>query len=371
MDLSIFRLENYWLPIIWLFVFSIIAFMMPKKHELVLGAVKKRWYWFTVCIMLIPFIIWGGTRSWIGDTAAYARYFNKCPSSFSLLPAYIATLESDVFFYAFMAFLKCMGIATSQGYFLVMVAIQFLLMSIVFRKYSDHYWICIFLFIASTDYISWVFNGMRQFTAVCITFAAFGFLVKKQFLQFSLVVLLASTVHASAILMIPMGYIMLGPALNRKTLLTILATALLIPFIDRFLPFLGALLEDTQYNDIMSNGIWESDDGTNIIRVFVYSVPALLALFGRRYILRENDPVINLCVNASVLTMAVYLISSVTSGIYIGRIPIYTTLHGYIILPRMIDCIFEKSTASLIKLLMIVFYIAFYYYQMGMTWGLL
>ena len=370
MNLSIFRLENYWLPIIWLFGYSIIASMMPKKYELVAGAVKQRWYWFTVCLMLVPFIIWGGTRTAIGDTGAYARYFNKSPNSFRLLPAYFATLDSDVLFYAFMAILKCLGVSTTQGYFLIMTALQFFLMSLVFRKYSDHYWICIFLFIASTDYISWVFNGMRQFTAACITFAAFGLLLKRKFVLYSLVVLLAYTVHGSSILMIPMGYIMMGPALNRKTLLTIAATALLIPFVDRFMPILGVILEDTQYSDIMTNEIWATDDGTNIIRVFVYSVPALLAIFGRKYILAENNPVMNLCVNASILTMAVYAISSVTSGVYIGRIPIYTTLHGYMALPWMIERIFEKRTAVLIKLLMIVFYLLFYVYQMTL-WELL
>ena len=78
-----------------------------------------------------------------------------------------------------------------------------------------------------------------------------------------------------------------------------------------------------------------------------------------------------MCINAAMITVAMYLVSSVTSGIYIGRIPIYTTLHGYMVLPWLIDQIFEKRSARLIKFLMVTFYVAFYYYQMEIIWQLL
>lgn len=170
--------------------------------------------------------------------------------------------------------------------------------------------------------------------------------------------LLAYTFHASALLMLPLAFIMQGPALNRKTMFTIICTALCIPFIDRFTPFLGMLLSDTQYGDVMSNEIWTSDDGTNIIRVLVYSAPALVVFFGYRYIIHSKDRVMNLCINASIMTMALYLVSAVTSGIYVGHLPIYTTLQGYMVLPWVIDQIFENSSAKLVKLVMILCYLA-------------
>lgn len=370
MDLSIFELENYWLPILWLFGFSVIGRLMPKRTELVAGHAKSRWYWFTVLLMLTPLILWAAARSRIGDTYTYMRIFSIAPASMSDLPAFLETRSKDLGFYVSITILKSLGFNTARSIFTFFAITQMLLMAYSFRKYSEHFWLCFFLFVASTDYMSWMFNGMRQFLAVCITFAAFGFLVQKRFIPFCLITLLASTIHGSALLMIPMGYIMMGPALNRKTMLSIAGAVLLVPFIDYFTPILESLLADTQYNDIMSNEIWANDDGTNIIRVLVYSVPAILAICGRRYIIQENDPAMNLCVNASILTMAVYLISSVTSGIYIGRIPIYTTLHGYMALPWIIDRIFEKHSAALIKLLMIAFYLAFYVFQMS-QWELL
>lgn len=371
MDLTILRLENYWLPLIWTVFAGLIFNMLPKAQMRIEGRVEKRWYWVSAMFVALPLIVWAGTRGYYGDTTAYARHFYEAPSSFAYLPSYLAKYGKDKGFTVLITLFKSLGVRDHLVFFLIIAAIQMLFMVHTFRKYSDDYWICIFLFIASTDYISWMFNGLRQFLATTIIFGAFDLMVRKKHVLFCLVVLLASTVHGSALLMIPLAFVMHGPAMNRKTIALILGVVLLIPFIDSFMPFLNTLLADTQYSKITGDEIWSVDDGTNIIRVLVYSVPALLAFFGKRYIVRANNPVMNLCVNASIITMAIYLVSSVTSGIYIGRLPIYTTLHGYIALPWIIDQIFENDSAKLIKLLMVGFYIVFYYYQMGIMWGML
>lgn len=66
-----------------------------------------------------------------------------------------------------------------------------------------------------------------------------------------------------------------------------------------------------------------------------------------------------------------YFLVALRTTIYIGRIPIYTTLHGYMVLPWLIDQIFEKLTARFVKLAMVLCYVALYYYQMQNVWGLL
>lgn len=55
--------------------------------------------------------------------------------------------------------------------------------------------------------------------------------------------------------------------------------------------------------------------------------------------------------------------------IYVGRLPIYTTFHGYILLPWLIDSIFEKDSAELVKALMVGCFLFFFYYQCHFTWG--
>ena len=80
-------------------------------------------------------------------------------------------------------------------------------------------------------------------------------------------------------------------------------------------------------------------------------------------------PGINLSVNMSILSLCIYIISMFTSGIYIGRLPIYFSLHNYLLLPWIIERFFEKNTAKVIYVLLIACYMIFYYYQMHIVWG--
>lgn len=368
---NIFKLEGtaHWYPMLWLFGANLLLHNMPKRRELVCGGLRERWYPINAFLLVLPLILWAGLRKDIGDTNAYVINFQNAPSSLPTLLSQLNADSKDPGFSVLMTLVKSIGITDYKVFFMLIAAFQMWCICHTFRKYSPNYWISMFLFVASTDYISWMFNGMRQFLAATMIFGAFDLMVKKKHAAFALVVLLAAQIHGSAILMLPLAYLMHGPALNRKTMLMIAGTVMIIPFIDRFMPFLNDLLSDTQYSTTMTDEIWMADDGTNPIRVLVYAVPSLVAIIGRRYVRQANDPIINLCVNASMITTAIYLVSMVTSGIYIGRLPIYTTLHGYIALPWLIDTIFEKSSARLIKLLMIVCFLSFFFIQMHFTWA--
>lgn len=366
-----FSLENtsYWLLVIWCIGAGLVLYKMPKAQLLIQGKVEYRWYWFTAMMLVFPYILWTGYRGIFVDTSAYIRHFMASSSELSSIPKMILNDEKDWGFYTLMVLAKAAGIQSYQTFFLIIATVQLLCMIYIFRRYSTDMWISFFMFIASTDYMSWMQNGIRQFTAVCICFAAFELLMRRKYIWYTIVILLASTFHGSALLMLPFSYVMMGSALNKKSFLMIGAVAAMIPLMDVLTPFLENLLADTQYNDVMTSEIWANDDGTNMLRVLVYSVPALVALFGFRYLRGCNDWAANMCINASIITMAVYLVSAFTSGIYIGRIPIYTTLHGYTVLPWLIDQIFETMTARLIKLMLVVFYLLFFVYQMG-QWGL-
>lgn len=86
------------------------------------------------------------------------------------------------------------------------------------------------------------------------------------------------------------------------------------------------MLEEIQYQNVVSD--WQSwhDDGTNLLRVLVYNVPAVLSLVGLKYIHLGKSSVINVCTNMSIATAGFYMISMFTSGIFIGRLPIYFSL---------------------------------------------
>ena len=64
---------------------------------------------------------------------------------------------------------------------------------------------------------------MRQFLSVCITTVAIAFSTKKKYIIAIALILLASTIHASALIMLPGIFIIQGKAWNKKTILALLA----------------------------------------------------------------------------------------------------------------------------------------------------
>ncbi len=365
-------MSNYWLVPIWLALAGgFLSALIPRQQVQVLGKKEYRWSWFAALALAIPYVVWAGNRAHFGDTEVYRRIFWDAPQSLSQLSAYVDAAEKDKGFSVLTVLLKCVVGDRDRLFFLMIAAFQMLCLVAVYRKYSVDFWTSMFLFLISTDYFSWVFNGMRQFVAVTMVFACFGLIVRRKYVPVICVILLASTIHASALIMIPVIFIVQGRALNWKPLLCIALAVIAIALIDRFTPLLSGLLEDTQYGDMIMSEEWANSSGTNLLRVLVYSIPALLAAVGKRYLDQSNDPVIHVSANAALISASLYVVSSVTSGIFIGRLPIYTTLMSYIALPWLIEHMFNEKSAKIIKGVMVCCYLFFYYYQMHMVWNVL
>ena len=366
-------LTNYWWLLIWLFTGGIVlALYFPKHREMVCGKMETRWGIVPAVLMAVPYIVWAGYRSdAFGDTAAYRESFKNAPSSLAEIGSYMNTVTKDKGFYWVSAVLKSIANTSDKGFFLLIAAFQILILVWLFRKYSSMYWMSFFLFIASTDYLSWVHNGMRQFMAVTIILLATPFMIRRKYIPVVLLILLASTMHQSALLMLPFMLIAQGKPWNKRTLLFLATTLLVIIYIGKFTTILDNAMQETQYANMVSDWTSWQDDGTSPMRVLVYSIPAILSFIGLKFIQRENNPVINFCTNMSIISAGVYLVSMVTSGIFIGRLPIYASLYGYILLPWEIEHIFMKKSSRMILVTAVMAYCMFFYYQMHYVWGMM
>lgn len=321
--------NGYILILIWTAIIGILSLLSVNgfyRMETVNGERVRRVTPFFAIVAVLPLVIWAGYRGYVGDTAAYIRTFGEMPVSFSGIGNYINSVKKDQGFYFVSAVIKCIIGNRQVLYFIILAAVQCFLLFRIYRKYSSAYVVSFFLFIASTDYISWIFNGMRQFTAVAITVVCFPWILEKRYIRAIIGILIASLFHQSALLLLPFVFIVQGKAWNKKTLLFIFAVIVAVMFADRFTNILDTMLAETQYENVVSD--WENwqDDGTNLLRVLVYSVPTILSLIGLKYIRQEGDPLINLCTNMSIASAGLYVISMFTSGIFIGRLPIYFSL---------------------------------------------
>ncbi|MGN0335149.1 MAG: EpsG family protein [Lachnospiraceae bacterium] len=367
-------LTNYWWLLIWLFTGgAFFAFFVSKRQETVLGKKEERWNVFPAILIVIPYIVAAAFRTdaMVGDTASYRRWFLSMPTTISEWPGVLSEVTKDKGFSVLLLLLRLIFGNADVLFFLAIALFQIFVVAMVCRKYSCDYWMSIFMFIATTDYISWVNNGLRQFVAVTIIFAATGLMLKKKYGVIVLLILLAATIHGSALLMLPIVFIIQGKPWNTKTILLVTASIAALYFADQFTNVLDNLLADTAYTNMVSDWQEWNDDGTNPLRVLIYSIPTILSLIGLKYIKAEDNPVINLATNASLVSTALYIVSMGTSGIFMGRLPIYVSMYSmYILLPWEIDHMFTKDSARLVKIGTVVLFSAFFWYQMH-AWGLL
>lgn len=362
--------NQYILALIWVGLMALVGKRLRlQRTELVNGRPEVRYSMMFAFVVFFPIIWMAANRGSIGDTYAYVKMFSNMPETIDLIPGYMESVNKDPGFYFFAAFLRAVIGNKTVLFFFLLALIQGGILVFVYRKYSEDYFLSVFLFIASTDYISWMFNGVRQFMAVVLIFAATGLMVHKKMPLAILVILFASLFHQSALIMIPIVLVAQGRAWNIRTLLFLAIIVLAIVYVDRFTSLLDDVLAYTQYENVVSDYTEWKDDGTNPIRVLVYSVPAILSFLGRRQIQYEDNVLINLCTNFSIATTGLYLISMVTSGVFLGRLPIYCSLFNYILLPWEINHLFTRSSTRLVLFCTIIGYLLFYYYSMHVSNG--
>ena len=364
-------LHNFWWLLIWMFLFGFISYMfIPKQNELVLGQKVERWKWYSAIILAVPYVIWAASRTDIyGDTYVYRKTFSGMPTGLSNMSAYIATREKGKGFVVLEYLFKSFVSHSDVAFFFLVALIQLFCLVYIFRKYSRNYWLSMFLFVASTDYILWMYNGIRQFIAVSLIFACIPLIFQRRYLLITIVVLFVSLIHSSALIFLPFVFVVNGRAWNRRTVFYIIGIVVAIVFVDRISELIIGLMEGTAYEGDIR--IYLNDDGTNPIRILFYAVPTLMSWIFRKQIASADDPMINVCVNLSIVSTGIYVFSYFTSGILVGALPIYFSLANYILIPWLITEVFEDSSQKMLYAVFIIVYSFFFYYQCGPTWGLL
>lgn len=364
------RLENYWWLLIWPFLFRIFGLLWNmQREEIVDGQRCIRWKPLAACLLATPYVIWAGWRQVFGDTEQYRGTFLSLPSKLSQIGSYMEGVEKGHAFRLIELLFKCLVSKSDIAFFLFVATIQMACLVYVYRRYSTNYWLSLFFFVASTDYLSWMHNGIRQFIAASFIFLCVPLIAEKKYLQAIVIILLATLIHSSALIVLPFVLFVNGKSWSMRTLAFGLAVFFAVIYADYITGFLTVFLEDTAYEgDII---FLTTNDGTNILRALFYSVPAIMTLVFRPYLDEADDPLINVCANLSILTTGFYVFSVFTSGILMGAIPIYFSLSNYILIPWIIQHAFSRDSVFFVEILFIALYVIFFYFQCGPTWGLL
>ena len=357
----------YILLILWVAFWGILSSITSKEILVDQGTYEKRANTLVAFCTFSFLILLSGFRSGMADTYAYISAFKGLPNSLSEISSYISSLEKSKGFYAASIIIKSLISEDYHIWFLIISVISGICVMITLKNYSCNFAISSLLFILSC-YYTWMFNGIRQFLAVSISFACVYMIIEKKLISYMIISLLLSTIHTSALILIPTYFIVQGEAWNKRTILFIIFIVLSILLGNKFTNIFNDVVQGTEYGNSMSV-IADTDDGTSIIRILVESVPTIMAFVYRKKIQDISTPIINICINMSVLGSGIYIISKiVSSGVMVGRLPIYFTIYNLILLPWIVEKIFKKNEKRLIYFIMIILYSIFFYYQIFVRW---
>lgn len=307
-----------------------------------------------IAIFSVIFIlsIISGTRTKFVDTEAYIHLYKTIES---------VDIFNESYEFGFIIIFKILNYISENPQFMIFMTsfITNFLILITLRRYSSGCYseLIIYMYIAGGTFISSM-NGMRQYLAAAILFYFTYLIEKRSTYKYILICILCSTIHISALIMIPVYFLVNIEAFSKKTLLLIVVSLIFLTFFDPIINFLFSLIGGKfgAYKNF-------NEGGANIIRVLVHSVPLILAFIYRKTFNKEKFNV-NLFVNMSLLSTLIMLVS-LYNWIF-ARFSIYLKFYNLILLPYIIKSLVYKRERKIIYYLFVVFYFIFFYYE-GVT----
>ncbi|MEH7336927.1 EpsG family protein, partial [Neobacillus drentensis] len=253
-----------------------------------------------------------GLRNNIGDTYFYMHSYSIQKFNFDI------DINKDFGFSIIQAFLQKVSYEPQILIFFCALITNVLIVWTIY-KYSTLIDVSIFVYITSGIYLV-TMNGIRQYLAASISFVATKYIIQRDWKKYFLIVLLASTIHKSALILIPAYFIVCRKAWRAQTFLILLVGIFVMIAYNQISALIFGALEETQY------GHYEnfSEGGASVLRVLVYASPLLISFMGRKRLERINPESSDVIINMSLIGLFFMVIS--TQNWIFARMAIYFNL---------------------------------------------
>lgn len=309
--------------------------------------------WVTITLVSIPLVCIAGVRWKVGtDFVTYYSTFTEIPN-YSLSFIFGSTYSDFIpFERGFSLLVWLIGVINKNPQFIIFITslINVVTVVVALRKYSHNFSLSIYLYITSMIYFS-AFNGIRQWIASVIIFIAFKYLVNRNLKKYVIFVLIASMIHISSLIMIPVYFIVNFKPFGKKIIIIAVTIGIISVFLQPLLQNLEVLTFDTRYSGYMS--ISEDDDGVNIFRVLVSVVPVILSfiLYNKLAEDKENKFLINFStLNFLILFLAM-------QSTIIARLTIYFEIYNLLLYPKFVKVLKKEEAYVFIFILCLCFFI--------------
>lgn len=233
----------------------------------------------------------------------------------------------------------------------------------LFKRYSVAPLFSALIFFSIGTYVMYL-AALKQCIAMFFLLMALPYAIDKKYVKFYILVFIAVLFHTHAFMFALVPILVKKPWGKEIWVLLSLAIFAMLTYDST----LGAFMEYAQSIGANVADIEVFDDHQiNILRVFVYWIPALLALAFRKRLFTNSTRAENLFVNMSMISAFILMIGLVQGANLYARMAAYFEIATAIALPWMIKRLFTKRSAQFITICAAVLYFGYFLYEFGIS----
>ncbi|QWG34669.1 EpsG family protein [Bacillus mycoides] len=342
-----------WMNLFIVFILAFFAryFAMPVTTGYVMLKPSR----LLILMATTSLVLVSGLRNNIGDTYFYMHAYKVTDFNWENVK------DSKNIGFSILQMILKMYTNDPQILIFITALITNILIVAVLYKYSRMIELSLYVYIASGMYLVSM-NGVRQYLTAAIMFAATKYILDGNWKKYFLIVLFASTFHQSALILIPIYFIVRRKAWSTITFILLFFAVLIVIGFNQFAEVLFATIGDTQYGHYKDF----QEGGANILRVAVEATPLILSFIGRHK-LRELFPQSDYIVNMALLGL-VFMIISTQNWIF-ARFSIYFGLYQLILISWVVK-LFTKKDRKFVYYSILICYFIYFVYEHIITLGI-
>jgi transmembrane protein EpsG len=342
------------MTILWMNLFLVFSFAFFSRYAAPAGVIIKDTLFnkpnkVLSAGALLSLIVVSGLRNNIGDTYFYMHSYEITQYTWEFI-----ITQKDIGYGVFQLILKRYISEDPQVLILASALITNSLIFIILYKYSRMIELSLYVYITGGLFLVSM-NGMRQLFAAAIIFTATKYLFDGNWVKYFIIVIFASFFHQSAIILLPIYFLVRSKAWSKSTVILIVSSLIIVIGFEQFTSVLFSALEETQYGEYKNF----AEGGANILRVAVQAIPIVIAYLGKDK-LREIFPNSDVIVNMALLGFVFMLIS--TQNWIFARFSIYFGLYQLILISWIVK-LFKKNDQNVVYLGIIGCYFLYFYYE--------
>jgi len=339
---------------------SMVLAYCSQHGILVVQLTKKRNLDIPLIIIVVILSLLIGLRTQYDDTENYIKTFLECETLSSYLKS-DPEFFSNPLFLMYQSFFRHSVTANYHLFFLTIACFTLSCIMWFLRKYASNFCFSILIFF-SIGLVLVPMSAMKQGLAIAVSLIAIDQLLKKRYLLYYLILTVAVAFHAYAILLVVLP-LFIGRPWTIFTYVTVFAVVFVLFTFEATITSFLSVAEDAGKN--LDEEILLESQGINIFRLAVFAVPAILSFLLQDIFNPSYNKNRQLLMNMSILSFLVMSMGIFSAANLFGRSAIYFEIGTIIVLPWMVDEMFDNESRSVGYVLVGGCYLAFFAYMVS------